>query len=72
MPLKKFRKTERTYMLKMAVITLMTEAVSSSETSVNIYQTTWYYIQVDSQLHTHCHKNFKSKLTACSIYDLPV
>jgi hypothetical protein len=34
-----------------AIITLMMEAVSSSKTSVNIYQTTRCYIPEDSNLH---------------------
>jgi hypothetical protein len=37
--------------LTASVITLTTEAVTSSETSVNIYQTTWCYIPEDSHLH---------------------
>jgi hypothetical protein len=36
-------------------ITLMIEAISSSETSVNIHQTTQCYIPEESHLHTHCH-----------------
>jgi hypothetical protein len=31
----------------------MMEALSSSEISVNIYQTTWYYIPKDKNLHTY-------------------
>jgi hypothetical protein len=34
-------------------ITLMKEAVSSSEMSVNIYQTTWHYILKDCHLHLY-------------------
>jgi hypothetical protein len=33
------------------IITLMMEAASSSETSVNVYQTTWCSIPEDSHLH---------------------
>jgi hypothetical protein len=39
--------------LKMrALIILMMEAIISSETSVSIYQITWYDIPEDSDLHT--------------------
>jgi hypothetical protein len=36
---------------KMALIALMMEATSPSETSVNFYQTTWCNNAEDSQLH---------------------
>jgi hypothetical protein len=36
------------------------EAVSTSETLVNLYKTTQCYIREDSHLHTHCHENLKS------------
>jgi hypothetical protein len=39
---------------------LIMEAVSSSETLVNICQTTWCNIPEDSHLHTCDHKNLKS------------
>jgi glycyl-tRNA synthetase alpha subunit len=39
---------------------LMMEAVSTSETSVNFYQTTRGNIPEDSHLHTHRHQNLKS------------
>jgi hypothetical protein len=42
------------------VITLIMEAVSTSETLVNIYQTTWCNIPEDSHIHNHCRKNLKS------------
>jgi hypothetical protein len=38
----------------------MMEAVSTSETSVNIYQTTWRNILEDSHLHTRRRENLKS------------
>jgi hypothetical protein len=49
--------------LKMSVfsiIRMMYKAVSSSETLVNIYQTTWYNILEDSGLRICHHKNLKS------------
>jgi hypothetical protein len=36
------------------------KAASSSETLVNIYQTTWCNITEDSHLHAHHHENIKS------------
>jgi hypothetical protein len=42
------------------LITLMMEAASTSETSVNFYQTTWHNNPEDSHLHIHCHENLKS------------
>jgi hypothetical protein len=42
-------------------IALMMEAVSTSETSVNFYQTTQRNIPEDSHLHTRHRKNLKSK-----------
>jgi hypothetical protein len=35
-----------------SIIALMMEAVCTSETSVNIYLTTWQYIPEDSTLHS--------------------
>jgi hypothetical protein len=43
-------------------IALMMEAVITSKTSVNFYETTRRKIQKDSHLHTHRHENLK---TAC-------
>jgi hypothetical protein len=37
----------------------MTEAASTSETSVNFYQTTWRNIPEDSYLHTRRRENLK-------------
>jgi hypothetical protein len=47
-------------LLKMAIIALMMEAVSTSETSVNIYQTAGRNIPEDSHLHTRRRENLKS------------
>jgi hypothetical protein len=38
----------------------MMEAASTSEMSVNFYQTTWRYNPEDSYLHTCCYENLKS------------
>jgi hypothetical protein len=46
----------------LCVITLMMEAVSSSEIVVNIYQTAWCNIPEDGHLHTHCRENLKYHL----------
>jgi hypothetical protein len=39
---------------------LMMEAASTSETSVNFYQTTWHYNPEDSHLHSRRCENLKS------------
>jgi hypothetical protein len=39
---------------------LMMQAASTSETVVNVYQTTWRYNPEDSHLHTHHRENLKS------------
>jgi hypothetical protein len=44
------------------MMALMMEAVHTSETSVNIYLTTWQYIPQDSKLHTHHCENLKPLL----------
>jgi hypothetical protein len=41
-------------------IALMTEPVSTSETSVNIYQTTWCNIPENSHIYTYRRVNLKS------------
>jgi hypothetical protein len=41
-------------------IALMMEAASTSETSVNFYQTTWRNNPEDSHLHTRRLENLKS------------
>jgi hypothetical protein len=46
--------------LAASIITLMMEAASTSETSVNSYQTSQNNNPEDSRLHTHCHENLKS------------
>jgi hypothetical protein len=46
--------------LTFSIIVLMIEAVSTSETSVNFYQTTWRNIPEDSHLHTRRRENLKS------------
>jgi hypothetical protein len=49
--------------LRMAsLIALMMEAVQTSETLVNSYQSTWRYNPEDSHLHSHCCENLKSYL----------
>jgi hypothetical protein len=42
------------------LISLMMAAVSTSEISVNFYETTWCNISEGCHLHTHCCKNLKS------------
>jgi hypothetical protein len=42
------------------LIALMMEAVSTSETSVNFYETAWRNIPEDGNLHTRRRKNMKS------------
>jgi hypothetical protein len=44
-------------------ITLMMEAVSTSETLVNFYETTQHNIPEDSHLHNRCCVNLKSHNT---------
>jgi hypothetical protein len=41
-------------------IALMMEAASTSETSVNVYQTTWRNNPEDSHIYTSRHENLKS------------
>jgi hypothetical protein len=43
-----------------AMMMMMREAVSTSETSVNFYQSARRNIPEDSHLHTRCCKNLKS------------
>jgi hypothetical protein len=44
------------------LIVLMMEAASTSETSVNFYQTAWCYNPEDNHLYIRCHENLKSCL----------
>jgi hypothetical protein len=46
--------------LAVSIIRMMSEAASSSETSVNVYQTTRRYNPEDNHLHTRRRKNLKS------------
>jgi hypothetical protein len=41
-------------------MSMMMQAASTSETSVNFYHTTGSNNPEDSHLHTHCHENLKS------------
>jgi hypothetical protein len=43
-----------------SVIALKMEEASISETSVNFYQSTWWSIPEDSQLHARRRENLKS------------
>jgi hypothetical protein len=47
---------------KMIAVVLITEAVSTSETSVNFNVTTRRYIAEDSKLHTRRRENLKSHI----------
>jgi hypothetical protein len=48
--------------VKFQVIALMMEAASTSETSINFYQTTRYNIPENSYLHIRSSENLKSQL----------
>jgi hypothetical protein len=48
--------------IKAIIIAQMMDAASTSETSVNFYQTTRRNIPEDSHLHTRCRENLKSHL----------
>jgi hypothetical protein len=45
-----------------SLIALMMEAICTSETSVNIYLTTWQYIPEEPKLHTRRRENLKSHM----------
>jgi hypothetical protein len=53
--------------IRAVIITLMMAAASTSETSVNFYQTTQHYNPVDSYLHTCRLENLKSYLLSCFV-----
>jgi hypothetical protein len=56
----------------MALIVLMMVAASTSETSVNFYQTTRHNNSEDIHLHTCRHVNLKShNITLNSVHNLP-
>jgi hypothetical protein len=50
-------------MLAASITALMMEAARTSETSVNVYQTTRRYNPEDSHLHTRLRENLKSQAT---------
>jgi hypothetical protein len=52
--------TDVSEMLAVSIIALMMEAASTSETSVNFYQTTRRINPEDSPLHIRRHENLKS------------
>jgi hypothetical protein len=49
------------------VIALMMEAVSTSKTSVNFYETTWRKMPEESHLHTRRRENLKSHCLLISL-----
>jgi hypothetical protein len=49
-------------LLAASIIALMMEAASTSEMSVNFYQTMWHNNPEGCHLHTHCCENLKSHL----------
>jgi hypothetical protein len=51
------------YIIVVVMVALMMEAVGTSETSVNFYETTWSNISQGSQLHTRRRENLKSHLS---------
>jgi hypothetical protein len=44
----------------MAVIRVVMKVVQTSETLINLYQSTWRYNPEDSHLHTNCCENLKT------------
>jgi hypothetical protein len=48
------------------------EAVRTSETSVNFYQTVWCNISEDTHLRTHHRENLKSQEAAKFVFLLPL
>jgi hypothetical protein len=55
--------TDVSEMRTASIIALITDAVCTTETSVNIYLTTRQYIPEDSKLHTRRRENMKSNKT---------
>jgi hypothetical protein len=53
-----------------SIIALMMEAASTSEMSVNFYQTAQHNNPEDSHLHTHHHENLKSHFIQIHFQDL--
>jgi hypothetical protein len=56
--------TDVTEVLAASVIALMMETASTSETWVNVYQTTWHNNPEDSHLYTRRRENLKSNTIA--------
>jgi hypothetical protein len=54
------------------LIALMMEVANSSETSVNLGQTTWRNIREDSHLHSRCRENLKSHQILTFISSTPL
>jgi hypothetical protein len=65
-----FHKTGYEYHINM-IIALMMEVVSTSERSVNMYQTTRRNIPEGSHLHTRRRESLKSHITHLFYYLLP-
>jgi hypothetical protein len=59
--------TDISELLTDSIMALMMEAVSTSETSVNFYQTTRSNITEDTHLHTRRQENLKSHLISAPI-----
>jgi hypothetical protein len=52
-------------------VALKIEIAHSSATSVNIYKITWYHIQKESDLHSHCCENLRlHRKTIVFVYDI--